>query len=389
MAVPVLLAPESLHATLGGRAVGGRSASADRRAGGQATGVVLRPLPRADGRRGDPYQLRDRLPGVLAEVAGDGHVVDRVVLVVPRRRGAAGAVPGPVLDIGDRLVPVGVLPADRPADLSAWCAARARRASAADGADADGACAGTSLGDGPSRAGEAGGGPVVAAMGTDRFLEPAGRWLAALAAAGLVPADRRASCTRREEFAEVLASGPDLVLYLGHGHHLGWSGYQGLRWQHLPPQRRPIGVVVPLACATLAQPRGQRGFGVRLVVEGRALACLGAVRPLPIADLVALGDALVAGMAAAGDVVAAGGVAAAGGRTGCTEVRGVVPTAPTIASALVAVAAAVGGDGPSAGVGAGAPSNPAGLARALRSLRVVGDPGTRLISPRSTALSCG
>lgn len=304
---------------------------------GAVPGAVTRALPEADGRRGDPFRLAQRLPGLVAEVAAGGRRVDRVLLVVPRRRGAAGTTPGPVLRLGDRWMPVGALPADRPEQLAAWCTAAYGRRSAA--------------------VRELAHGPVVAAMGIDRFLAPTQRWLDELSAAGLDPVDRRASCTRREELAAGLAAGPDLVLYLGHGHHLGWCGYQGLRWHHLPPQQQATGTVIALACATLAQPGGQLGFGSRLVAEGRAVACLGAARPLPIADLVALGDGLVRCLIA--------------GR------HGRAAPVHTLGALLVLLSRAAAGDGP---VAVELP-DVAGVARAVRGLRIVGDPAAPLGGP--------
>lgn len=301
---------------------------------GTVPGAVTRALPRSDGRRGDPYRLAARLPSLVTEVEASGRRVDRVLLVAPRRRGLAGTTPGPLLDVGDRWLPVGVLPADRPEQLQTWwAAARGRGAGGVD--------------DQAPR-------PVVAAMGIDRFLAPAHRWLDELATAGLDPVDRRASCTRREELAEVLATGPDLVLYLGHGHHLGWSGYQGLRWHHLPPQQQPAGTVIALACATLAQPGGQRGFGSRLVTAGRAVAYLGAARPVGTTDLVALGDALVRCLVAG--------------------VTGQVPPVRTLGDLVASLPTVLTGDGPAAV----SPGEVVRVARALRGLRIVGDPAAPL-----------
>jgi hypothetical protein len=310
---------------------------------GTLPGAATRALPTADGRRGDPYRLVERLTGLVAEVAAGGHRVDRVLVVVPRRRGLAGTTPGPVLEVGDRWLPVGVLPADRPELLQGWWAAARGRGS-------------TGVHD-PARR------PVVAAMGVDRFLAPTGRWLAELAAAGLDPVDRRASCTRREELAEALAGGPDLVLYLGHGHHLGWCGYQGLRWHHLPPQQQQAGTVIALACATLAQPGGRRGFGSRLVAAGRAVAYLGAARPLGITDLVALGDALVRCLTAG--------------------VVGKVPPVRSLGDLLVRLRTALAGDGPAALV----PDEAAGAARALRGLRIAGDPAAPIGAPHALVVA--
>jgi hypothetical protein len=212
---------------------------------------------------------------------------------------------------------VGVVFADRPAQLAPFERARGRA-----GRD----------------------GIAVAAMGKDVYLDLASGWIAALRAAGCAVTDVRASIASRETLLDVLCAGPAVALYAGHGRTRGWAGYQTVRWEHVAEraQERPAGVVVALACDTLTRTRSAVPFGVRLVQEGRAAAYLGAAAPLRIPDGAALGTRLVEALASRAHA--------------------------DLASLLTAVArgAAREGDRPAA--------------RALRALRLVGDP--RVALPR-------
>ena len=210
---------------------------------------------------------------------------------------------------------VGLLFADGDEELERWRAARAR-------------------------AGREG--IAVCAMGKDVYLDLAGRWITQLRDAGREVADLRASVADREALLDALAAGPALLLYAGHGRARGWAGYQTVRWKHVEarPVRRPAGAVVALACDTLTRTRAAVPFGVRLVQEGRAAAYLGAAAPLRIPDGMALGDRLIEELATGRHL--------------------------DLGALLRATSAGIERDGDRAG------------RRALRALRLVGDPQVRL-----------
>ena len=143
---------------------------------------------------------------------------------------------------------------------------------------------------------------VVCAMGKDVYLDLAGRWIEQLREAGWRVGDMRASLVDRAGLLDAMDNGPALLLYAGHGRSRGWAGYQTVRWEHLAarPPGRPAGIVIALACDTLAAGPEPLSFGERLVREGRARAYVGAVAPLQILDGIALGNRVIHELVRAG-----------------------------------------------------------------------------------------
>jgi hypothetical protein len=88
----------------------------------------------------------------------------------------------------------------------------------------------------------------------------------------------------RDELCRMLARGPRLVMYVGHGNARGLSGYLGLRWPHLAevPLGAPCGTVICFACDTLKHRRGAVPFGCQWVASGRATAYFGAVEAVSV-----------------------------------------------------------------------------------------------------------
>lgn len=231
-------------------------------------------LPAADGPPGDPYRLRDRLPPLVEDAGADAALV-----VAPRRRGPARAVPGCVLPGSDgRAVVVGLVQADAPDDLATWL---------------------STTGANDQRERPAASPVVVAAMGKDLYLDLAGRWHGELVDAGIDAADLRADRTRREVLCDAIGTGPEVVLYVGHGRARGWAGYQAMRWHHIEavtPSAR-CGLVLAMACSTLSRTRGVVPFGSRFVSSGRAGAYLGAVGAITNDDGRRLVDLIVTALA--------------------------------------------------------------------------------------------
>jgi hypothetical protein len=191
----------------------------------------------------DPFDVRE-----YVRSAGN---MDAVLLVVPTDRSLATVVPGPVVDG----VPIGLVPADEPAELRRWldCLQPGQRPVAVWG---------------------------VLAMGTDQYLEPAADLYRCLREneprSAVSVHDWRASRIDRSTLCQTLARGPALGIYLGHGTGDRWGGYQGCAWEHVAgvSRERAIGTLVILACDTLATDDGLP-FGVRFVRSGRARAVVG------------------------------------------------------------------------------------------------------------------
>lgn len=100
----------------------------------------------------------------------------------------------------------------------------------------------------------------------------------------------------RAELCRRLARGPELAIYLGHGRGRGWSGYRGLRFQHVEAVTafEPVGFLLSLTCKTFAAERGHVSFGRCWIEAGRACAVLGAVDAVEIEPLEEIAEALLA-----------------------------------------------------------------------------------------------
>ncbi len=84
----------------------------------------------------------------------------------------------------------------------------------------------------------------------------------------------------REDLADLLASGPAVGVYVGHGRPVGWVGYAGLRAHHLTPgPGAPAGAIVSLTCRTASRQRTGLSFAEAMPLLGVAAAALGAVGP--------------------------------------------------------------------------------------------------------------
>ena len=84
--------------------------------------------------------------------------------------------------------------------------------------------------------------------------------------------------TDRNELTDLLAEGFRLACYCGHGRSRGFSGYRGIRWEHLaqPASVAPGGTFLSLTCSSLAMDK-QRShpIGIEWVNSGRLVTFLG------------------------------------------------------------------------------------------------------------------
>jgi hypothetical protein len=185
-----------------------------------------------------------------------------LLLVAPRRRSLARLVPGPCIEG----IPIGVIPADRDRDLEPWLNAWKR---------------------------PTGGERLVLAMWKPFYLSLAERFARSIEAETAL-ADR----AERDTVCHLLAEGPRLAIYIGHGRPEGWSGYRGLRLHHLEAfaRKRPIGTMLALACSNLKGGASQ-GFGQQLVLSGAACAFLGALDTVRIRPLARIADHMHEAMA--------------------------------------------------------------------------------------------
>lgn len=106
----------------------------------------------------------------------------------------------------------------------------------------------------------------------------------------------------REQLCTRLATGPDVVIYVGHGRERGWTGYRGVRMQHVLAHapERPVGALLAFTCRNLLPTvDGEPSFGEGWVTSGRARAFLGAVDAVRVEPLEQIGRHLEALLATA------------------------------------------------------------------------------------------
>lgn len=197
----------------------------------------------------DPYSLVDFSQTLSPRSVG-------ILLIAPTRRSPARLVPAPVL----HHIPVGIVQAESVAQLKPWLRALS---------------ATHTMGQGIIWA--------VLAMWKEDYLlggERFTHWMqAGVEGKGIDVQKWFADAISRKDVCERLTYGPRLAVYIGHGRARGWSGYRGIRWEHITAikLREPCGVLMSLACDTLKQARGVIPFGCRWVREGRACSYVGSV----------------------------------------------------------------------------------------------------------------
>lgn len=191
-----------------------------------------------------------------------GSDADAVLAIGPRSRSPRRMLPGPVLDTGDRVVPIGWLPDTGPDGVRRFAAA----AAAVHGRAAVGQAAGRSL--------------AVLGQRHPRYDDLAGR-IARLAGEqpGLAVTRLTAYEVHRDDLAATLAAGPAVAVYVGHGRPSGWSGYAGVRAEHLVGSAQPVAAVLSLTCHVASRHRVGLSFAEALVVQGVTASALAAIGP--------------------------------------------------------------------------------------------------------------
>jgi len=222
---------------------------------------AISPLLEAWGREG--RRARVDLGGMP-----DAHALDRaarrsaaVLVVGPRNRSPRTVLPGPVVWVGTRAVPVSWVPRTSAADLRTFAVAAAR----------------------VHARGRARGPLTFAVLGErhprfDRLAERIVRLAREDASGSLAPLRWTAYDIDRTDLAERIGRGPGLALYVGHGRPIGWVGYAGLRIHHFAAAE-PAGAIVSLTCKTASRRRTGLSFAEALPLRGIAAASLGAIGP--------------------------------------------------------------------------------------------------------------
>lgn len=215
--------------------------------------------------------------GGARALAGLADGAGAVLVVGPRERSPRTVLPAPVLTARDgRVVAAAWLPATSAQDLARFArtavAVHERAARAANDADAGRPASGSVR--------------TLAVLGErhprfDRLVERIVRIGGEVQDGCRV---RRATAYElsRDDLVDLLATGPALGLYVGHGRPVGWVGYAGTRAHHLADAvaltgHRPAGAVVSLTCHTASRRRTGLSFAESLPLRGVAAATLGAV----------------------------------------------------------------------------------------------------------------
>lgn len=193
------------------------------------------------------------LPIIEAQRRRSGEDISALLLLVSKRSAPQRIVSGPSL----AGIPTGLLPADDPAELSHWFSSRHRKSCARVG---------------------------IMAMWRRSFLSLGRRfhrWLEVGGYPGIE--DWFANEVNCSEVCRRISSGPNIVLYLGHGRSEGLSAYLGLRWSNVAAERpfQACGTMICFACDTLKR-ESRAPFGYRMVCSGRSLSYFGSSGAVPL-----------------------------------------------------------------------------------------------------------
>jgi hypothetical protein len=233
-------------------------------------GPGLRLLPWSTVDRFDAHSVADLAD--LAELAAGSSAV---LVVGPRQRSPRTVLPAPVLTAPDgRVVPAAWLPATSAADLARFARTAVTVHQRAATAPAE---AGRPASD-TSRT------LVVLGERHPRFDRLADRIVRIGGEEGGGVQVRRATAYElsRDDLVDLLATGPALGVYVGHGRPVGWVGYAGTRTHHFAdaaarPGHAPVAAVVSLTCQTASRRRTGLSFAESLPLAGVTAATLGAV----------------------------------------------------------------------------------------------------------------
>lgn len=206
----------------------------------------------------------------VQQIASRNRAAAALVVLAASDRPLESIAAGPVV----AGVPVGIVPVGDPRDFARWLDALRQRVVTSR----------------PQYA--------ILAMWKPFYLEWGRRFSGAISRGYGNCADVRgwfADETTREELSENLGTGPDLVIYIGHGRRRGWSGYRGVRWSHLGAvaEAKPAGIVVSLSCDNLKVEAGKDpAFGIQWLRHGRAIAFFGAVKAIADDAMVGVAEVL-------------------------------------------------------------------------------------------------
>jgi hypothetical protein len=236
-------------------------------------GPGLRLLPWSTVDHGDAHSVADLAD--LAELAELAAGSSAVLVVGPRQRSPRTVLPAPVLTAPDgRVVPAAWLPATSAADLARFARTAVTVHQRAATAPAE---AGRPASDSSRTL-------VVLGERHPRFDRLADRIVRIGGEEGGGVQVRRATAYElsRDDLVDLLATGPALGVYVGHGRPVGWVGYAGTRTHHFAdaaarPGHAPVAAVVSLTCQTASRRRTGLSFAESLPLAGVTAATLGAV----------------------------------------------------------------------------------------------------------------
>lgn len=195
----------------------------------------------------DPFMVKEYIEQLDEKTDG-------IILIAPNRRSPSRILPASVI-CG---VPCGIMQADKPEELNDWVN------SVVNTSDYKGLSTWASL-----------------AMNKSFFLGWGERYYNYMKAVEpkVKSESWLADNTSRDDLCELLATGPALAVYIGHGRSRGWSGYRALRFNHIAevPLKKPCGTVISFSCDTLKKENGRVPFGNNWVETGRACSFLGSV----------------------------------------------------------------------------------------------------------------
>ena len=213
---------------------------------------------------------------------------DMIMMLVPPERSASTLMDGPVIRIGDRKIPVSLVPVFSEEAIMSFVKAS------------------TIVHDRTKNIQSV----TLLSQRLPRYLKVTEKIYRELknCDTNLSPVKWTADIVHSGDMLHGINQGAGVCLYMGHGRVSGWVGYYGVRASHITKFRsKPSAAVLSLCCWTAGRKNVRSSFCELLMMNGIASSVFGAVKPTLFTDntrwAVSISDALRNGASTIGELI--------------------------------------------------------------------------------------
>ncbi len=211
--------------------------------------VLFHPRYKAsDTLKNDPFAVATILKSITESY-------DAVLLISPKRRAPAKVLPSSIIED----TPCGLMFADSIEDLIPWLETLSHQYTT----------------------------PVWGSLNAlnEYYVKGGAEFVKCFKAAGRATIDNMSEDkVVRSEVIDYIATGPQLLTYVGHGTTDGFCGYFGIDWDDIREVETysPCGTIMSFSCSTVSNNSDGPSFGQLWVSGGRAAAFVGSIRPVKV-----------------------------------------------------------------------------------------------------------